>query len=440
MSGHGAPGVGEGPRFSSLAQWLRWQETLHVQEIDLGLERCREVAVRLGLGAPPFPVFTVAGTNGKGSSVAMLCSVLAAAGYRVASYTSPHLERYNERIRIDGIEASDAAICEAFARVDAARGDLPLTYFEFGTLAALDIFYRDRPQVAVLEIGLGGRLDAVNMIDPDCALLTAIDIDHVEWLGSERESIGREKAGIFRAHRPAVCADPRPPASVALEASRIGASLHQLGQGFRYEVAGDGWRWFCEPARVIDMPPMALTGEFQYQNASGVIMALELLQDRLPVSDAAIRAGISQARVPGRFQTGSYRGIPVVLDVAHNPHAARALARNLLAHRPAGRTRAVFGMLRDKDAVGVIECLQPFVDEWLVVSLGGPRGSGADVLAEALAKAGIRDEVTLCEDVPEALALAAERSTTDDSVLVFGSFLTVAAAQRLLREALAGAS
>jgi len=423
-------------RFASLGDWLRWQETLHVREIDLGLDRCRAVADRLGLAAPPFPVVTVAGTNGKGSSVAMLAAVLHAAGYRVGSYTSPHLLHYNERIQLDRVPVDDAAIMTAFERIDAAREEVPLTYFEFGTLAALDIFHRARPDVVILETGLGGRLDAVNIIDCDVALLTAIDIDHVEWLGPDRESIGREKAGIFRAGRVAVCADPRPPASIALEASRIGAQLHQLGAGFGYTVEEAGWRWHRRGGREITLPPMQLLGEYQYQNAAGVIMALELLGERLPVAEAQLRAGITGTRLPGRFQMARFGRVPVILDVAHNPHAAAALARNLMALGGRGRLQAVFGMLRDKDAVGVVEKLRPFVAQWHVVSLGGPRGAEAGVLAEALASCGVRKDVFLRESVEQAIRAAA--ADPGGGILVFGSFLTVAAAQRVIAATAAG--
>ncbi len=313
-------------RFDTLNDWLAWQETLHPKAIDLGLERVREVAARLGLLAPKHVVISVAGTNGKGSSVAMLEAILACAGLRVGAYTSPHLWQYNERIRIDRQPVDDAVLVASFARIDAARGDISLSYFEFGTLAALDILQRADVDVAVLEVGLGGRLDAVNIVDADCALVTGIGIDHVEWLGPDRESIGREKAGIFRGGRPAVCSDPQPPASLRAVAQDCGAIWYGLGEQFGYARTGEVWDWWGPNLRLDGLPLPALPGPFQLQNAAGVVMALQTLGARLPVSVQALQAGLRAARVAGRFTVvpGPFE---TIFDVAHNPHAASRARR-----------------------------------------------------------------------------------------------------------------
>ncbi|HSP00336.1 MAG TPA: bifunctional tetrahydrofolate synthase/dihydrofolate synthase, partial [Thioalkalivibrio sp.] len=311
-------------RFDTLEQWLAWQETLHPKAIDLGLERVARVAGRLGLLEPSHAVITVAGTNGKGSTVALLDAIYRAAGYRVCTYTSPHLLRYNERIRIHGALASDEALCRAFDAVDTARGEESLSYFEFGTLAALWLFWEAAPDVAILEVGLGGRLDAVNIIDSDVAVITSIGIDHEAWLGSDREVIGAEKAGVFRAARPAVCGDPRPPASIQRRALDLGAKLYMAGRDFSWQAAalGQGWQWQGPGAVVLaDLPLPALFGPIQLNNAASALTAVTLLQARLAVSREALARGLQQVRLPGRFQ--QLRDKPlVILDVAHNPQGA----------------------------------------------------------------------------------------------------------------------
>ncbi len=414
-------------RFDTLNDWLAWQETLHPKAIDLGLERVREVATRLGLLEPKHIVISVAGTNGKGSSVAMLEAILACAGLRVGAYTSPHLWQYNERIRLDRQAVHDAVLVASFARIDAARGEISLSYFEFGTLAALDILQRAGVDVAVLEVGLGGRLDAVNIVDAECALITGIGIDHVEWLGPDRESIGREKAGILRGGRPAVCSDPQSPASLRAVAQDCGAIWYGLGEQFGYARMGEVWEWWGPNLRLDGLPLPALAGPFQLQNAAGVVMAVQTLSARLPVTVPALQAGLRAARVAGRFTVvpGPFE---TIFDVAHNPHAAAALAAALAA-RPypgagAGHTLAVCGMLADKDAAGVGAALAEQVQCWYLGGLSGIRGQSAQVLAARLGSASMRRR--LYPNLPMAYAAARADARSGDRIVVFGSFHTIA--------------
>lgn len=409
-------------RFQTLAEWLAWQETLHPKAIDLGLERVRAVAERMGVLTPSHTVITVAGTNGKGSSVAMLESILSCAGLRVGTYTSPHLWRYNERIRIERLSVEDAAIIDAFERIDTARGDISLSYFEFGTLAALDILQQAELDVAVLEVGLGGRLDAVNILDADCALVTGIGIDHVEWLGSDRESIGREKGGIFRAGRPAVCSDPRPPASLREAARERGAVWYGLDEQFGYAAAADGWSWWGPDARLESLPLPALHGPFQMQNAAGVLMALHALGARLPLTVQAIRDGLSQVRIAGRFDIVP-GAVEEIYDVAHNPHGATALAVALAARPCAGRTLAVCAMLADKDASGVATALAEQVQVWHLAGLDNQRGQSAQALA---ARMPLPVAPRLHADPASALAAARADARPGDRIVIFGSFHTIA--------------
>ena len=414
-------------RFNTLADWLAWQETLHPNEIDLGLERVAKVLSSLGLADPGFTVITVAGTNGKGSTVAMLDAILRAAGYRVGSYTSPHLLRYNERIRIAGDTVSDDELCASFDRIDTARGATSITYFEFGTLAALDIMQRRGVEIAVLEVGLGGRLDAVNVLAPDVAVITPVDIDHVQWLGADRESIGREKAGIMRPGRPVVCTDPAPPGSIAAEATRLGAPLYQLGRDFTFETLADHWSWRSGSRRRDALPLPALRGSYQTANAAGALMALELLRDTFPVDQGAVRTGLATVQLPGRFQL--LPGLPMqILDVAHNPHGARSLAQSLRQQPCGGRTHAVLAMLADKDIPAVVEAMQDVVDVWYLAGLDVPRGAAAESLQTAVLAMLPAAEVRLFSAVPDARQQALAAAATDDRVVVFGSFYTVAAA------------
>ena len=407
----------------TLPQWLDYIEQLHPQAIALGLDRVEKVAQALGL-TPAFPVITVGGTNGKGSVCAMLEAILHCSGYRVGCYTSPHLLRYNERVRISRAEASDADLARAFSAVESARGGVPLTYFEMGTLAAMWLFAESRVEVAVLEVGLGGRLDAVNIFDADCAVVTAVDIDHVDFLGADREAIGREKAGIFRGGRPAVCADPAPPASLALHAQMIGAQLLRAGIDFGVTVQDRQWQYWGPRGRRNALPHPALRGASQLGNAAATITVLECLHERLPVTMNDIRAGLLQVDIPGRFQVLPGRPA-VILDVAHNPQAARALADSLMAMGRNGRTLAVFAMLKDKDIAGVIAALKSSVTHWYIAGLGVPRGASAADLGRSLAGAGI-EAVTACADVAAAYTQACDMAAENDRIVVFGSFYTVA--------------
>lgn len=396
----------------------------------MGLERVALVRDRLAL-RPTVPVITVGGTNGKGSVCAYLEAVLSAADYRVGCYSSPHLLRYNERVRLAGHEATDAALCEALAAVEQARGDIPLTYFEQGTLAAMWLFQRAGLDVVVLEVGLGGRLDAVNAWHADCAVVTSIDLDHQHFLGDTREAIGFEKAGIYRAETPAICGDVAPPASLLAHAEAIGARLMRLGGEIRVELGGMGdVGWTC---RINDgaeqkvypaLPALAMPGRHQYANAACAVAALSTLRTRLPVSMNALRAGLASARQPGRFQVIGRQPLQV-LDVAHNPHAARALAANLADLPPGGQVIAVCAMLADKDVAGIAKILQPYIRYWHVAGLDLPRGLDAAGLAGILQAAGCA-----CEQhasVSQAWRAACLQAGPADTILAFGSFHTVAA-------------
>jgi len=417
-------------RFQTLAEWLNWQESLHYPAIALGLERCRGVAQRLGLLPAPFVVLTVGGTNGKGSSTTLLDLILRKCGYQVGKYTSPHLLRYNERICINGTEVSDASLCRAFDQVDRARGPVTLTFFEFGTLAALLLFREAGVDVAVMEVGLGGRLDAVNILDADAALITTVDLDHENWLGPDRGSIGAEKAGIFRPGRPAVCADPDPPASIANQASRVGATLYQSGRDFEIAELGDAWNWSCRQRAWRDLPRPGKNHASQLQNAAGVLMVLQAVAEICPVDEVAIRAGLNDFYLPGRFQLIP-GAIPIVLDVAHNPQAARALAANLARMPCRGVTRVVLGMLRDKNHAGFVAELARAGADWHVATLGGERGFPGEGLSGIVKSASAGVPVSIHADVPSAVRAALAACTPGDRVVVTGSFITVGTAMAM---------
>ena len=400
----------------TLAEWLAYVERQHPKTIALGLERVSEVWKRMRVRLAR-PVITVGGTNGKGSTCAMLEAILRAGGYRTALYTSPHLLAYNERVRIAGKEASDEALCESFAAVEAARGEVLLTYFEYGTLAALSLFARDSVDAIVLEVGLGGRLDAVNVVDADCAVLTSVGIDHVDYLGPDRESIGREKAGIFRDGRPAVIAEPDPPRSVLAAPGR-----HLLlGRDFGYLDQQTQWTYWGPGVRRAGLAHPALRGAMQLRNAAAAMCALDNLRERLPLAMQDVRRGLAEVVLPGRFQ--ALPGRPqVILDVAHNPEAAKVLADNLAASGFAPETIAVCGMLRDKDIAGVLRELLPRITRWHLASLAGSRAASANDLASHLA-----GQPAQCFRSPgEAFAAALGRASENDKIVVFGSFLTVA--------------
>ena len=411
----------------SLADWLAYLETLHPKTIALGLDRVREVYARLAV-QPACPVVIVGGTNGKGSTATFVERMLAADRYRAGLYTSPHLLAYNERVRVAGAVATDAALCEAFAAVEAVRRDTPLTYFEFGTLAALWLFARERLDVWVLEVGLGGRLDAVNIVDPDVAVVTTVALDHTDYLGPTREDIGREKAGIFRAERPAICADREPPATLIDHAKAVGARLLTIGEDFDYETQGSQWKYFGPGGPRYGLPYPALRGSYQVANAATALTALDALRDRVPVTMSGVRQALVGIELPGRFQVLPGRPM-TVLDVAHNPQAARAFADNLATMGFHPRTLAVFAIMADKDIDAVIAALARRVDVWLVAALPPPRGASAAMLKERLTSAGIAAEAIHVSDTP-GQAYGAARGLADeaDRIIVFGSFLTVAAA------------
>jgi dihydrofolate synthase/folylpolyglutamate synthase len=364
---------------------------------------------------------TVAGTNGKGSSVALLTAIYRAAGYRVGTYSSPHLLHYRERIEIDGVYADDVSLCRAFARIEAARREIPLTYFEFGTLAALCLFREAAVELQVLEVGLGGRLDAVNIIDADAALITNIGLDHTDWLGPDRESIGGEKAGILRAGRPSVCVDSDPPASVLAAARALGSSMALLGHDFDYAVDGKLWSWRGRNGRIDQLPMPGLPGSIQLRNAAGVLAIIEALQPLRAVTVGAIKHGLPELRLSGRFE----RRADLLVDVAHNAEAAAVLAQNLKEAGLAGRVPLVLGMFADKPVEAVAAMLAPVVSRSYCAGLPPPRGLTGAQLAERAVT--LRAEV--CADVATALAKARrERGDTSVPILACGSFLTVAAA------------
>ncbi|HCI12735.1 MAG TPA: bifunctional folylpolyglutamate synthase/dihydrofolate synthase [Gallionellaceae bacterium] len=473
---------------STLPDWLSYLESLHPKTIELGLDRVAQVKQRLAL-QPEFPVIVVGGTNGKGSVCAMLESILHAAGYKVGCYTSPHLLRYNERVRIAKKQASDAELCASFESIEQARKGLPppcrgragegvetlhsdevyphpkrplaslspsargkelsaesseisLTYFEFGTLAAMSLFISHKVDVAILEVGLGGRLDAVNVFDADCAVVTSVDIDHVDYLGDTREQIAFEKAGIFRKDRVAICADGDVPQAIRDHAQQIGAELWCIGSEFGFEVdratpdaAGivrptvDGqWNFFSPSGERHSLPIPALRGAFQLHNASAVLAALDALKDKLPVNMEAVRRGLVEVQLAGRFQFVPGRP-QLILDVAHNPHAARSLAQNLGSLPPA-KTFAVFAMLKDKDMAGVVQALEPHIDVWLVAGLDVPRGASAAELTRVLKDCGVHGEILTFEAVAEALRQACNEAGENDRIAAFGSFHTVAEAMQ----------
>jgi len=423
----------------TLKDWLIHLESLHPKGqggIELGLERVGRVKTELQQ-RQSCPVIIVGGTNGKGSTCAYLEAIYAAAGYRVGCYMSPHLLAYNERVRVDGVAIDDAALCAAFARVEAARlaaGGVALTYFEFGTLAAWEVFAARQMQVIILEVGLGGRLDAVNIYDPDVAVVTGIALDHTDWLGPTRESIGFEKAGIFRRAIPAICADPQPPQSLIEHAAAIGADLCLIGRDFGYVSNAPEWSFWHRRGESRDVLPMpALRGAHQLGNAAAVLAVVDALRDRLPVPLAAVRCGLREVRLAGRFQRVRERPV-IILDVAHNPQAVAGLAENLEAMGEFRQTIAVVGMLADKDIAGALKALSGKVNVWLLAGLNEPRGASAQALAAVVSGGGATPGLgglVECFDSPErafrrAVGLAGE----NDRIVVFGSFYTVAAVLR----------
>jgi len=424
----------------TLQQWLEYQQGAHARGIDLGLERVHEVWGRMGVPRPARVVITVGGTNGKGSTVAFLEAMLRAGGMHVGAYTSPHILRYNERIRIDGIDASDDALVAAFERIEAARGvdskqakskqEVPLTYFEFGTLAALDLFARAKLDVALLEVGLGGRLDAVNIVDADAAIVTTVDLDHMEYLGDDRESIGREKAGIFRAEKPAIIGESDPPQSLLDQARRIGARVLRAGHEYVTPVHGDHWTWRSDEV-ALQLPMPILAAPSQIANAAAAIAALRSLRGVLDWDPRAIAEGVREAKLAGRLQKlGS--DPTLIVDVAHNPQAARELARWLQANPVAGKTLAVFGALQDKDVNGIVYALDGNIAHWYLAGLesDSPRALPVARLAQRMRKATRSISFSEHADVSTALQIARAHAEPHDRILAFGSFFVVAAVIR----------
>jgi dihydrofolate synthase/folylpolyglutamate synthase len=409
----------------TLQEWLDWCEQLHPVAIDMGLDRVKTVADRMDLRFD-CPVITVAGTNGKGSTCAMLEAVLLQAGYRTGVYTSPHLVHFEERCRLHGESASAEVFAEAFAAVEAVRGDVSLTYFEFSTLAILHLMAQSNLDVAILEVGLGGRLDAVNIIDADCAVITSIDLDHMAILGNDRESIGFEKAGIMRAGRSVIVSDPVPPQSVIDHAAAVGADLWLFGRDFNFSGDKQQWAWAGRERRYSGMAYPALRGANQLINASGVLAALDALRQRIPVTAQAVRNGLAMVELPGRFQI--VPGQPVlVLDVAHNPHSVAALAANLDAMGFYPTTHAVLGAMADKDLLPMLQKVNPMVDKWYFTDLPLPRAAKAADLQQAWQAQNTRTDTasSVHADPMQALQAAIEAADPADRIVVFGSFYTV---------------
>lgn len=445
-------------RFSSLNEWLDWQEGLHPSTIELGLERVTKVFKRLHPSLPSIPVITVAGTNGKGSSVALLESIYQNAGYQTGVYTSPHLLRYNERIHLNGEEVADDIICEAFDRIDNARlnnagfnnsylddkEEISLTYFEFGSLAALDIFYRTKPDVIILEVGLGGRLDVVNIIDADVALITSIGIDHTGWLGHDRETIALEKAGIMRKDRPAIFSSPDMPKSIRQAADEKGATLYCRGQDFDWQdspaAAGtpSSWNWksyrsASNNKQRTALPLPNIRGKHQVDNAAGVLMAIECLANKLPVNQQQVKAGLLSVSILGRFQclTAATTNVLHILDVAHNEDSIGCLSELLNEFSCDGKTLAVLGMLEDKEHSNALSRITPQISQWFTADLDVPRGmKGAD-LASVVQGLDSRANTAHFGSVQEAIKAADLEANNKDRVIIFGSFYTVEFAMQL---------
>lgn len=426
MNGLASPGTA-----SPLVAWLDFISAQHPAQIALGLERMRDVLGRMGLAPPPFAI-TVGGTNGKGSTCAFLECILRTAGYRTGLYTSPHLLHYNERVRVGGEEVGDAVLARNFTRVEAARGATPLTYFEFSTLAALAAFEEAQIDVAILEVGLGGRLDAVNIVDAECSIVATVDLDHQAWLGDTREEIGFEKAHIFRAGRPALFGDADPPASLVAHATAIGADLQVFGRDFRAVPRERQWDFEGRRGARRALPMPALRGPWQLANAATALAALDEVAARFPVSLGEVKRGLTAVRLAGRLQTLPGRPT-VVLDVAHNPHAARALARGLAEMGFHENTIAVFAMLADKDIGAVIDAVSGRVDRWHVSAVANERAASASQVASLLAARGQADRTRVFATVPLAYEAALREAGPNDRIIVFGSFHTVAGVLETLR-------
>jgi dihydrofolate synthase/folylpolyglutamate synthase len=412
----------------TLNDWLAYIEALHPKDIEMGLGRVAEVSQRLNLDIH-FPIVTVAGTNGKGSTCAMLEHIYHAAGYRVGTYSSPHFLRYSERVRVACQEITDVDLIAAFQAVEKARQDTQLTYFEYGTLAAIWHFSRAGLDVLILEVGLGGRLDAVNVFEPSCSIVTSVDLDHMEFLGDTRESIGAEKAGVFRANKPAICGDQQPPQSLIEYAQKIGADLRLIQRDFNFELLPTGWNYHGKDSDVASLPMPALKGDFQLENAACVLTAIESLQAQLPVRVEAIAQGLRAVTLRGRFQTVAHQP-DVILDVAHNPHAAKSLATNLQQTAAKGKTIAVFAMLGDKDIAGVVYALSKQIDVWYLAEINHPRGCAVGQIAKLVLQQLPQAKIQTFKTVSEAYHQACIDADENDRIVALGSFFTVAEVMR----------
>ena len=413
----------------NLSQWLAYLEQLHPSAIDMGLERVRAVSRQLGLTRPAARVVTVTGTNGKGSTCAFVANLLRAHGHRVGVYSSPHLLRYNERVLIEGQPADDAALCAAFMAVEQARGDISLTYFEMGTLAAFWLFEQQALDAVVLEVGLGGRLDAVNIVDPDVSVITNIGLDHAEWLGDTRDSVAREKAGIYRAGRPAICGDRQPPVSLLTAAQELGCSLQLNGRDFMWAETEGRWAWqgVRRTGDVVTLSGLPIL-RLPMDNAAVALQAFAQLDMGWELE--RIREALLATAMPGRLQSicvnWQGKAVNVLLDVAHNPHAATFLAEYLAAHPVAGTRRVAFGVLADKNLEGILQPLKEQLSDWCVATLNCPRARAAADVANVLAEYGL--QVTQADSLAQAIEVQCTKSQADDEVLVFGSFYSVAEA------------
>ena len=414
----------------NLTDWLGYIESIHPSTIDLTLERIKIVIERLNLDIS-FPILTVGGTNGKGSTCSILESIYKEAGYKVACYTSPHFLNFNERIKIQALAVSDEVICEAFSRIESAREGVTLTYFEYGTIAAMIIFSEAHVDVAILEVGLGGRLDAVNVFDADCAIVTTVDLDHMDYLGHTREAIGFEKAGIYRTEKTSICGDFDPPQSLIKHAELIHADLKIIGKDFGYEAHHDSFDFLIDSTFVMNLPLPKLQGDFQLANATNALMAVKAMEDKLPLTEISIQKGITLTLLPGRFQ--EVKKMPsLILDVAHNPQAARSLSHNLKTHVVLGKTIAVFSILKDKDIFGVINELNLDIDDWFIAEIQNERAASIENISNTIQKINLSAHIEAFKNIQEAYQFASKEVRRNDRIIVFGSFFTVADIMKII--------
>lgn len=412
----------------TVSDWLTYIETCHPSNIDLGLERISHVAQRLSVVHFNCPVVMVAGTNGKGSTVALLAAILTAAGYRVGTYTSPHLIRYQERIQMAGQHISDQALCQAFQQIEKIRCEIPLTYFEFGTLAALWTFKQAALDAIILEIGLGGRLDAVNCVDADVAIISMIDLDHMDWLGDTREKIGFEKSGIMRPNRPCVCGDFAPPQSILNNAQSLACPFYQQGVAFDYKLKTQSWSWYSQQRSFSELP----LPNIDLQNASTVLQAVELLNDYFMITPQAIQEGLKRVFIPGRFHIVEKNARQIIIDVAHNPAGGECLSKRLANTPCLGNTHAIVGMLADKDILNTLRPLKHHVDYWYVCDLTEGRAAKAARLKQFLLDLEVKQTILEFSLPSLAFQYAYRKLQKNDRLLVFGSFHTAAAIYRYL--------